>query len=66
MSSHSLLDRKEVSRLTVLSRSTLYRFIREGTFPAPVQLGARRIAWRQDEVNAWIESRPATRAPSSV
>lgn len=52
-----LIDRKEVSRLTTKSRSTIYRDVRDGTFPAPVQVGARGVAWRLADVLTWIESR---------
>jgi len=32
--------------------------IERGDFPSPVRLtGMRAIAWRDDEVSAWIESR---------
>ncbi|MEE2749373.1 MAG: AlpA family phage regulatory protein [Pseudomonadota bacterium] len=33
--------------------------IHEGTFPAPVKLGARASAWIESEINEWIESRIA-------
>jgi prophage regulatory protein len=37
--------------------STLYYFISEGTFPKPVKLGKRTVAWKKSKVDAWIESR---------
>jgi predicted DNA-binding transcriptional regulator AlpA len=40
-----------------VSRTTLWRWARTGNFPRPVQLGTHRIAWRSDEVEAWISSR---------
>ena len=36
---------KEVTRITALSRSTVYRRIAEGRFPEPVHLGGRASAW---------------------
>ena len=53
-----LILRPEVSALVGLSRTSIYRMIREGSFPEPVQVGKRRIAWRQSDLNAWLESRP--------
>jgi hypothetical protein len=36
----------------------LYRATRLHGFPRPVLMGARAVAWREDEVRAWLESRP--------
>jgi len=47
------------------SKSTVYQHMAEGTFPAPVRLSARSVAWRLDDVLAWIESRQSAR-PSIV
>ena len=30
----------------------------DGDFPKPVQLSARRVAWRTAELDAWLDSRP--------
>jgi prophage regulatory protein len=32
-----------------------------GEFPASVQLSPNRIAWRENEVDAWIAARPVRR-----
>lgn len=52
-----LLRRVDVERLTGLSRSTIYDWMKRGEFPQPVKLGERLVAWREDDVTAWIESR---------
>lgn len=57
---HRLLRLPEVLRATGLSRSTLYRKIKESAFPSPVQLGERAVGWRESEVIAWIDGRPPT------
>jgi prophage regulatory protein len=36
-----------------------------GQFPKRVQLGACRVAWVAEEVEAWIEARIANRAQTS-
>ena len=52
-----LLRRPEVEARTGLSRSTLYDWMRRGEFPQPVKLGARLVARRESDINAWLESR---------
>ena len=47
-----------VIKLTGLGRSTIYRWIAEGTFPSPVRLGPRAIAWRWSDLERWTQSRP--------
>ncbi len=47
---------RDVTRITALSRSTIYRRISEGRFPAPVRLGGRASAWRRDMLQAWIDN----------
>ncbi|MBV8656588.1 MAG: AlpA family transcriptional regulator [Burkholderiales bacterium] len=51
-----MLRRPEVERLTGLSRSTIYQFISEGRFPAPVRLSARAVAWVDAEVDDWLRA----------
>ncbi len=58
-----LLRLVEVRSRTGLSRSTIYRLAAEGRFPAPVKLTAHASAWREDEIEDFIASRP--RAASS-
>ena len=53
-----MLDLKELTQFVRLSRSTVYRRVRAGTFPAPIQTSERRIAWLIDEVIAWQQVRP--------
>ena len=39
---------------TGLSRSTLYRKIAEGTFPAQIKISVHGAGWRESSVNIWI------------
>jgi prophage regulatory protein len=39
------LRRQEVEALTSLGKVCIYRRVKEGTFPRPVHLGGRRVAW---------------------
>lgn len=45
---------KEVIDSTGLARSTIYKYISEGTFPKPVSLGDRCVGWVDSEVHDWI------------
>ena len=38
---------------TGLSRSTLYRKVEQGTFPAQVQIAARCVGWRESAISEW-------------
>lgn len=44
-----------------LSRSSIYAFIRDQTFPAPIPLGKRSVGWKSDEITTWIEQRAEMR-----
>jgi prophage regulatory protein len=61
----ALLRCRQVQALTGLGRSSLYLQISRGQFPAPYHIGARAVAWRSSEVQAWIDSRVRTRSTAS-
>jgi prophage regulatory protein len=42
---------------TGLGRSTIYRLVAEGSFPSPVKLGRRAVAWRWADIERWGCSR---------
>jgi prophage regulatory protein len=50
----------EVKTITGLSKSSLYALIRANSFPAPVHLGPRTVAWVRSEVNQWAAERVLT------
>ena len=52
-----LIRLPEVQHRVGLGRSTIYRWMAEGKFPKPVQLGGYSVAWAEDEVEAWIATR---------
>ncbi len=52
-----ILRRKQVEDRTGLSRSTIYLRIQKGTFPNPINLGARAVGWLENEIEAWLVSR---------
>ena len=48
---------KEVIDSTGLARSTIYKYIAEGSFPKRVSLGDRCVGWVESEVHDWILAR---------
>jgi prophage regulatory protein len=54
-----LIRLPEVKARVGLSRSSIYLRISEGTFPGPVRLGARSVAWTEPSIDAWIDARIA-------
>ena len=44
---------------TQRSKPALYAAIKDGTFPRPVKIGVRAVAWVDDDVNHWVEQRIA-------
>ena len=55
----AFLRMPQVMKKVGLSKSIIYSRISEGTFPPPVSLGGRAVAWVDSEIQAWIEARIA-------
>lgn len=47
----------DVKAVTGLSKTSLYAMIREKSFPAPVRVGPRSVAWVRSEVRQWAAER---------
>lgn len=52
-----MLRAPEVMARTGLSRTTIWRKVRAGDFPSPIELGANSVGWPAAEIAAWLESR---------
>jgi prophage regulatory protein len=52
----------DLTRELGLSRSTIYKWIQDGRFPAQVQLGGRLSRWRSEDIEAWLQSRGEDKA----
>jgi prophage regulatory protein len=48
---------RELRPITTYSKASIYRLIALGLFPKPVKLGPARVAWRESDVVAWLDSR---------
>jgi prophage regulatory protein len=63
-----LLRRREVQARLGLSRSTIYAKLHgsrpgelDPTFPKPIKIGPRAVAWIESEVEAWLAEQAAKR-----
>ena len=45
---------KTVLARTGLSRSTIYRKITEGTFPAQIKISTNGAGWKESDINRWV------------
>lgn len=50
----AILRLPNVKARTGLSRSTIYQRVSAGTFPPPINLGARAVGWIEGEIDAWL------------
>lgn len=55
----SLLRIDAVKSRTGLGRSTLYKLIEKGDFPASIKITSRAVAWPSNVIEDWITSRIA-------
>lgn len=53
----SFLRLPDVKAVTGLSKTSIYELIRQESFPAPVRLGPRAVAWVTSEVRQWALER---------
>lgn len=49
----------EVTALLGVNRSTLWRMVRAGKFPAAINISSNRVGWRRAEVEGWLAARKA-------
>jgi len=48
-----------IPAIVPFSAATLWRNVKNGTFPAPIKLSVRVTAWRVEDVHAWMQTRAA-------
>ena len=52
-----LIRLPEVENLIGCKKSTVYTMVREGTFPKPIRLSSRMVAWPETAVLQWMQDR---------
>lgn len=43
------------------SKPTVYKWVKQGLFPAPLKIGPKASGWLLSEIHAWIEQRSGAR-----
>ena len=56
-STGGMLREKHVLKQVPVAHSTLWNWVRDKKFPAPIKLSEKVSVWSQDEVSAWIEAK---------
>lgn len=51
------LDLAQVKELTHLSRTNIYLKIQNNQFPKPLKFGERKVRWKAQDVNKWLQKR---------
>ena len=44
-----------------VSRPTIYRWMREGTFPKQIAIGANSVVWLELDITKWMDQRIGAR-----
>ena len=52
--------RQQIEKLFQISRPTIYRWIKEGKFPAQIRLGANMVRWKTSHLETWMVDREST------
>ena len=53
---NAIMRRVEVERETGLRRSTIYKRVKDGTFPPPLKIGPGATGWRVTDIEAFLAS----------
>ena len=54
-----LIRLPDVESLTATKKSTIYQMIASKSFPAPIRMSARHVAWSESAVLQWVQDRIA-------
>jgi len=55
--SGQLYRMKDLIAYLPLSKSSIWAGVKDGTFPKPIRLSKRTVAWTQGQLDAWLTSR---------
>ena len=66
LSLNKVIKLNEVKHLTTLSTASIYRQIKEDSFPKQIKLGERSSAWFYEEIIQWLEDKRIARDGESL
>lgn len=46
-----------IPHIVPVSHSTLWRWVKNGSLPAPYKLGPNIVGWKRSEIDAWMAAR---------
>ena len=49
-----LLRLRDVCEIVAVGRSTIWRWVRAGTFPEPIRVGGSAVRWRLSTIQKWM------------
>lgn len=50
-----LVRLKEVTEVTALAKSTVWKYVKEGKFPKPYKISKQVTVWNSEDVEAWMD-----------
>ncbi|WP_289118183.1 AlpA family transcriptional regulator [uncultured Idiomarina sp.] len=56
----------EVRERIGLGRTSIYKMVNEGTFPKPVRVLGKKVAWVDSEVDEWMLERIAEQRSDTI
>lgn len=63
---HSPVDRflrlPDVEQIVGIKRSTIYRQVAAEAFPKPIRLGPNTVAWRESDIQSWMDGKVSASA----
>lgn len=63
---YRFISLREVTGRVSLSKTQIYRLIKNNSFPRSISLGPHRVAFLEHEIVAWMASKVAQRAPKKL
>jgi prophage regulatory protein len=58
---NKVIKLSEVKQITTLSTASIYRQIKDKSFPRQIKLGERSSAWFYEEIMQWLEDKRVKR-----
>lgn len=56
----ALIKLPDVLKKVPVSKTTWYAMVKNGEAPASFKLGARSVAWSEEQIDEWIQQRQPT------